>query len=140
MADDKATSRQDRPSIELTLVDDGAIAYATFQSHNQKVVSNKHGIFLTSLHKSNTDYTAQQWRLTRDTDGGRAFTTVHEATHATSAPAVETDAQGWLYLGRPDFVDSHAYLHRINPDHPEGDPLVTTLTGGSARQILPAAR
>ena len=50
-------------AIELTLVDDEAIAFATFQSHNQKVVSNQNGIFITYIHKSNNDYTAQQWRL-----------------------------------------------------------------------------
>ena len=38
---------QPRTTIELTLVDDRAIGYATYQSHNQKVVSNPWGIFIT---------------------------------------------------------------------------------------------
>ncbi len=36
-------------AIELTLVDDEATGYATFQSHNQKVVSNRNGILVTHI-------------------------------------------------------------------------------------------
>ncbi|MCI0332351.1 MAG: hypothetical protein L0228_03895 [Planctomycetes bacterium] len=118
--------------VELTLVDERAIAFATFQSHNQKVVSNPEGIFITYLHKSNDDYTAQQWRLAKSTDGGKSFTTIHEATHATSAPAIETDRQGAIYLGHPDFLDGNAYLVRlVNHDH-QVRTSTTELKGGSA--------
>jgi hypothetical protein len=118
--------------IELTLVDDGAIAFATFQSHNQKVVSNEHGVFITYIHKSNSDYTAQQWRLAKSTDGGKSFTTIHEATNATSAPAMETDRHGGLYLGHPDFVDGNAYLIRFLEPGNQLSAATTELTGGSA--------
>jgi hypothetical protein len=119
--------------IELTLVDDEAIAFATFQSHNQKVVSNENGIFITYIHKSNPpDYTAQQWRLAKSNDGGRSFTTAYEATHATSAPAIETDAHGALYLGHPDFVDGNGYLVRFLNPKQELEPATAELTGGSA--------
>lgn len=119
-------------AIELTLVDDEAIAFATFQSHNQKVVSNENGIFVTYVHKSNSDYTAQQWRLARSRDGGKSFNTAYEATHATSAPAVETDQRGELYLGHPDFVDGNGYLIRFLMSGGELQPLTTELAGGSA--------
>src|SRR5690348_16251826 len=56
--------------IELTLIDDHAIGYGTFQSHNQKVVSNANGIFMTHLRQANKEYTAQTWRLSRSGDGG----------------------------------------------------------------------
>jgi hypothetical protein len=117
-------------SIELTLVDDQSIAYATFQSHNQKVVSNKHGLFITYVRKSNADYSAQQWRLARSTDGGRSFATVVEETRATSAPALETDKQGTLFFARPDFKDGNAYLSRL--DSFSDEPRMAALDGGSA--------
>src|ERR1044071_7417861 len=69
--------------IELSVVDNDAIAYGTFQSHNQKVVSTPNGIFLTHIHKSNTNYMAQQWRLSRSVDSGRSFATLFEDTHAS---------------------------------------------------------
>jgi hypothetical protein len=118
--------------IELTLVDDQAIAFATFQSHNQKVVSNQDGVFITYVHKSNGDYTAQQWRLATNTDGGKSFTTIHEATSATSAPALETDRQRGLYLGYPNFIDGNAYLVRLMHRNREPHASKTELKGGSA--------
>lgn len=111
-----ADGAQPRPlvPIELVLVDGHAIAYATFQSHNQKVVSNRSGIFITYLHRSNGDYTAQEWRLAHSTDGGQTFATLFEATNATSAPAMETNREGTLYLARPDFLDHDSYLYRFD--------------------------
>ena len=101
-------------SIDLTLVDDKAIAYATFQSHNQKVISNRHGIFITYVRKSNKNYTAQQWRLARSTDGGKSFTTVFEETRATSAPVLETDKQGRLFLARPRLQERQGLFVSIH--------------------------
>ena len=48
-------------TFEPVLVDDAVIGYATFQSHNQKVVSNQYGIFMTYLKTRNDEYSAQQW-------------------------------------------------------------------------------
>jgi hypothetical protein len=118
--------------IELTLIDDHAIGYATFQSHNQKVVSNQNGIFITYLHSSNDDYTAQQWRLATSADGGRTFATIHEATQATSAPAIETDHRGVLYLGHPNFLDGNAYLVRLFDPRNWNGSTITELPGGAA--------
>jgi hypothetical protein len=118
--------------IELTLVDDRAIAFATFQSHNQKVVSNDQGVFIAYVHKSNADYTAQQWRLARSTDGGKSFTTIYEATHATSAPAIEALREGSLFLGHPDFLNGNAYLIQAVGHGDELRTTTTELTGGSA--------
>jgi hypothetical protein len=59
--------------VELVCVDSKATGYATFQSYNQKVVSNRHGIFLTHIRSRNEAYTAQQWRLSRSTDGGKTI-------------------------------------------------------------------
>jgi hypothetical protein len=124
--------RQVRPCIELTRVDDEAIGYATFQSHNQKVVSNRHGIFLTHLRTRNQAYTAQTWRLSRSTDGGQSFATVHEATHATNPPVIETDDDGNVYLVRVDFSDGSAYLHRFLADRQFREPIITEIPGAAA--------
>ena len=118
--------------IELSILDEDALAYGTFQSHNQKVASTENGIFVTHIRKSNTKYTAQQWRLSRSNDGGKSFNTVFEDTHATSAPALETDQQGRLFFCRPDFLNGNAYLYKLDPSRPEAKPQVFTLTGGAA--------
>ena len=116
--------------IHLTLVDDQAIGFATFQSHNQKAVKNQHGIFMTYVQQSNDDYSAQKWRLMRSTDDGRSFTEVMAETRATSAPAIETARDGSIFFARPDFKDGNAYLSRL--DAPQDNPTTTTLTGGAA--------
>lgn len=116
--------------IELTLVDDQAIAFATFQSHNKKVVSNRNGFFLSYVKESNDDYSAQLWRLVHSTDGGKTFETVFEETRACSAPPIETAGDGRLFLARPDFKDGNAYLTRLNAAG--DDPQHTTFEGGSA--------
>jgi hypothetical protein len=99
--------------IETTQVDGDALHGATFQSNNQKVVSNSCGIFMTHLRTRNEKYTAQQWRLSQSTDGGRTFKTLHEAVHPTNPPVLETDSAGNLYVGRPDFVNLDVSLDRF---------------------------
>jgi hypothetical protein len=118
--------------VEPVCVDREATGYATFQSHNQKVVSNRHGIFMTHIRSRNADYTAQMWRLLRSTDGGKTFETLREETNATNPPAIETDADGVIYMVRPDFLDGNAYLYRFSPDSDFREPVVTAILGGSA--------
>src|SRR5687768_8072556 len=67
--------------FQITCVDEDATGYGTFQSHNRKVLANANGIFMTHIRSRNEPYTAQQWRLSRSTDGGRSFQTVYEATN-----------------------------------------------------------
>lgn len=119
-------------TFELTCLDPNATGYATFQSHNQKVVANRFGIFTTHIRTRNETYTAQTWRLSRSTDGGKTFTTIYEATHATSPPALETDSKGNLYLVRPDFSDGNAYLYRFFAKNGFREPLITPIPKGSA--------
>lgn len=118
--------------IETVCVDDQATGYATFQSHNQKVVSNRNGIFIAYLRTHNESYTAQQWRLSRSTDGGKTFVTVYEATHATNPPVLETDEEDNLYLVRPDFLDGNAYLYRFLAADQYAQPVISTIPNGSA--------
>lgn len=119
-------------TFELTCLDPDATGYATFQSHNQKVVVNQFGIFTTHIRTRNEPYTAQTWRLSRSTDGGKTFTTIYEATHATNPPVLETDSKGNLYLARPDFSDGNAYLYRFFPKNDFREPIITPIPKGSA--------
>ncbi|MBM4089893.1 MAG: hypothetical protein FJ276_10795 [Planctomycetes bacterium] len=113
--------------IELTLLDAHATGYGTFQSHNQKVVANRRGIFTSHIRTRNEAYSAQQWRLSWSRDGGKTFTTLYEATHATNPPALETDADDNLYLVRPDFADGNSYLYRFLSVNDYRDPAITTI-------------
>lgn len=118
--------------IELTCLDPEATGYATFQSHNQKIVSSRFGLFTTYIRTRNEAYTAQTWRLSRSSDGGKTFQTLYEATNATNPPVLETDAAGNLYLIRPDFVDGNAYLYRFLAKDDFREPAITQILRGSA--------
>src|SRR6185503_9362908 len=118
--------------IELTCVDSQATGYGTFQSHNQKVVANRRGYFMTHIRTRNEAYTAQHWRLSWSRDGGRNFTTLHEGTNATNPAVIETDAENNLYLIRPDFADGHAYLYRFRAAQDYREALISRITNGAA--------
>jgi hypothetical protein len=122
---------QIQPIVMFTL-DPDATHYGTFQSHNQKVAANKDGIFTTHIRTRNDAYTAQQWRLSRSTDGGRTFTTLHEATHATQASPIEIDADGTLHMVRVDFLDGNAYHYRFSAKDNFASPVITKVTGAAA--------
>jgi len=119
-------------AIELTCVDDAATGFGTFQSHNQKAVANRRGIFMTHIRTRNEAYTAQQWRLSWSRDGGKSFATLYEATHATNPPVIESDAHDNLYLVRADFIDGDAYLYRFLAADDYRQPLVSRIPGGAA--------
>ena len=123
---------EEPPLIQLTLIDDAAIHGATFQSNNQKIVSNRRGIFATYIKTRNKEYTAQKWRLVASTDGGESFRTLFEETAATNPPVLETDAEDNLYVVRPDFLDGHAYLYRFLASRDYREPIKTRIPGGSA--------
>lgn len=119
--------------VEISDLDPEAFGYATFQSHNQKVLSNRNGIFATYLKRRNNEaYTSQTWRLMRSTDGGATFRVLHEATQATNPPVLETDEADNLYLVRPDFVDGHAYLYRFLASEGYARPHISKIENGAA--------
>ncbi len=117
--------------IQTQCVDDDATGYATFQSHNQKVVSNRRGIFMAHIRRRNEPYTAQQWRLLWSQDGGQSFQTLYEATHATNPAALETDEEDNVYLVRPDFGDGNSYLYRFLAADDYAEPRVSTIPASS---------
>jgi len=85
--------------VQLIRVDENCTYYATFQSHNQKVLQNENGIFLTYL----VDYEdvapwPGYWRLMRSTDGGQTFEEVYTSSIVGSkAACIETDQASNVY-------------------------------------------
>lgn len=74
--------------------------YATFQSHNQKVVQNAYGIFAVYADSATTDpyETRQRWTLLRSVNGGQSFQVVARGANSVRTPTLETDEFGNLYL------------------------------------------
>jgi hypothetical protein len=141
---------QELPPVDLTVVDSDAHAGATAQSHNQKVVANAHGIFMTHMHKRQCcdslnscvdeppescpiENLISTWRLSRSVDGGASFTTVYEGRHGTNPPAIETDWQGNIYLAHADWFQGgqNAYVMRFLASDNFQNPTSTALTGGA---------
>lgn len=118
--------------IATTIVDPGVTGYATFQSHNQKAVANRHGVFLTYVRSRDEAYMSQEWRLLRSSDGGRTFARVYAATHATNPPVIETDRRGNLYLGYVDFAGGNAYIMKFDSDRGYSSSPVATIPRGAA--------
>ncbi len=100
-------------SILLDTPGDGTF-FGTFQSHNQKVVANDNGIFVSYLHTS-PNVTPNIWRLARSTDDGRTFTTIYEAQDFTRAPALETDENNNIYLAHPSWNTQQMKFLRFTP-------------------------
>lgn len=98
--------------VEVTQVDAPVIHYATFQSHNQKVVEAAGLIFMTHVRSRNEAYTDQIWRLSVRRHGGADFLTIAELSGATNPPVLECDSSGNLYLFRVDFLSGDAFLDR----------------------------
>lgn len=122
--------------LDLPLLATSSTHFATFQSHVQRMVSTSYGIFATYL----TAETANQmrtFRLVRSVDGGTTWTTLHEATFRTAAPALETDEAGNLYLFfAQDFNSANgpAFFYRFDAATGFTNPLVTQIpTGGAGK-------
>lgn len=107
------THNEQVSELEFKTIDPDAVAYG--QSYNQTIVYNDYGIFMTYLKSRNSDYTSQDWRLIRSTDGGRTFTTVYQEVVGTNAPVIETDEDGTIYLVRHNYPTSEAWLYIFSP-------------------------
>ncbi len=114
--------------ITLTQVDHNCTYYATFQSHNQKVVQNDNGIFMTYL----ADYEDQApwpgyWRLLRSTDGGRSFQILYTSLMVGSkAPCIETDEDNNILALCSDETqrDNPFLFHRFLASEDYGNPTI----------------
>lgn len=142
-------SRSLRP-ISMTRIATQAPLYATFQSHNQKVVENRFGIFLTYLDKVRPVAgrclhfpwapcydSPYLWKLMRSADSGRTFGTIYEATADTRAPTIESDASGNLYLFTTEYAPgkSDAFLYRFFSADSFRTPAITPIPGGAGGKV-----
>lgn len=120
--------------VDLTsyLVETNTIGYSTFQSNNQKVVHNANGIFLAYGRTANAGYTTQTWRLSKSIDGGQTFSSLYNDDSATSAPCMETDSAGNLYLIAPFGITDAKFYKFLASDYTT--PSVTTTLVGLTQE------
>jgi len=104
--------------------------YATFQSHNQKVVSNENGIFLTYTYQFDLQTAWTRWRLVRSTDGGKTFSVVYTSPEmGSNAPCIDTDSDNNILLVCTDYNDPRDrpfYYYRFEAARNYTDPRITT--------------
>ena len=93
-------------NIEVKCFDDNATAFATFQSHNRKIVTNRKGCFLTYIKSRNEPYTKQNLRLINVLTGR----VIYDVTLPTNPAPLETDDEDNLYIVYPDFVNKDSYF------------------------------
>lgn len=103
--------------IEPLTIASGATAFglSTFQSHNQKVVRNQHGTFVSyALHEGPPVYSdlgQVTWQIAADSGSG--FVQGFEQTDVTRPPIIETSASGTLFVLYSDLPSERAHLLRF---------------------------
>ncbi len=126
--------------VEIFSVDLDATGYGTFQSHNQKVIANQYGIFLAYMHRDIGDDPSSNWRLLRSTNRGGAFSLVHQNSHNTHPPILETDEHGNIYMIHSDWFNSpqNSYFNKFNPEDNFSVPLIRTIsnTGNAQKYVM----
>jgi hypothetical protein len=103
------------PLIAPSVIGTHVHRYATFQSHNQKIVKNANGIFMVYVsYGTPGTFFPLHYRLRRSVDDGVHWITVFEETCDTLPPAIETDAHNNIYLVRSNNpTDTNGYLYRF---------------------------
>ena len=100
--------------VQTVIVDEPTTMHTVFESHNQKVLSNQYGIFMTYVTEQDAEG-EYLWHLMRSTDGGETFTSIYSVRDATNPPAIETDSSGNVYLGLVGFYDGVGRLYKFQP-------------------------
>jgi hypothetical protein len=110
--------------------------YATFQSHNQKVVWNDNGIFLSYLWEFDMETWGGRWRLLRSTDGGESFSIIYTSPPTGSnAPCMETDPDGNILLVCTNYTDERNQpflFHRFLAEKDYMDPEIYEVRYGAS--------
>ena len=107
--------------VKIEIVDPAAVG-GTFHSHNQKVLRNGGGTFLTYNEKGH-------WYLLRSADGGRTFETVYRSAERTAPPPIETDSEDRVYLAY-GVAEGVKFL-RFSPANGYTSPDMTKVYQGS---------
>jgi len=108
------------PAVEVILVDPEPYG-STFQSHNQKVVANDHGIFVT--YYAGGSWPAGYYRLARSVDGGRNFTTIYQYANAVNIAPMETDEHDNIYLAYGATDGAGLNFLRFSPANGFAEPV-----------------
>jgi len=115
--------------MHLTVLERNCHMYATFQSHNQKVVQNRNGIFLSYLTHYDESTERGRWVLAHSADGGATFRTVHAMDIVgAKPPAIETDGDGNLMVAGEDgsVSDRKIYYFRLLAEENYRRPVTNT--------------
>ena len=123
-----------RVPVKLTLIDSNAIGYATFQSHNQKVVSSSQGVFLAYNYAASENYRSNSWRLVFCTNSASSFGTVLDVPGTIHPPVLETDSEMRVFLAHAAY-DGNAYLYQVAPLAIGGIRGPFTITNGYSGKI-----
>jgi len=117
--------------INISRVAETNYHMATFQSHNQKVVSNDNGIFVTYVSQADASCT---WHLDRSTNNGTNWSSVYTREIGTRAPAIETDSSNNIYLAHPDTCDGDnpIYFYRFLASSNYTNPSISKHNGHSS--------
>jgi hypothetical protein len=130
-----AGDQQGLLDVLLTPVDQNCSHYATFQSHNQKVVSNDNGIFMTYLWEFDLDTWIGRWRLIHSGDGGRTFTLLYTSPPmGSNAPCIETDEDSNILLAATNYTHYRLpfYFYRFLAEKDYQNPEITTINEGAS--------
>ena len=125
--------------FQITKIDTDCTHYATFQSHNQKVVQNDNGIFLTYLldHVNSYPWTGHWW-LMRSIDGGQSFSALISSPElGSSAPALATDRNNNLFLVCQTEPENRMVFYRFAANSNYTDFTKTEIDGaGSGKYTM----
>ena len=125
-------------NAQIIPVDDDSYNFSTFQCHNQKVVSNEKGCFMTYVKSRNEKYTAQKWFLLQDRDNIGKFDMLYSSTDPTNPPCLETNEHNDLYVAYPDFVDGNSYLLIFRASEDYKNPVKKTIKNSASGKVCMA--
>ncbi len=122
VAEGSDASKKDMRLIDVSMIDESTDLFGTFHSHNQKIIQNAAGIFMTYIKAADPSGDRNNgrnlWRLIHSTDGGKNFSIIFESRNGTKAPVIDTGEKGRFYLAHSEWFASEGtgmYLHRFTP-------------------------
>ena len=110
--------------IQFTKVASNAPGGASFHSHTQRLSVTGHGIFV-AFNDTNLGGNVHRWSLRRSTNGGSTFQTLYSQTHDGSAPDIETDEDGYVYVFVNDAATKALSVHKFGASNGFTSPLNT---------------
>jgi hypothetical protein len=113
-------------TIELFPVGPSETVLATYGSHNQKMIVNRHGIFFAYVDQVQSGMS--RWRLMRTNDEGATLTEVRTGISTDGAPVLDTDGENLFLLVPSDRYPDATFMRFNGAAHQA--PVTTTISGG----------